>query len=606
MSNNTLRLRSVPPDSFQEFSTSYRGMPILRITDTEGTRIHPAEGDSISIGRGPSNLIVLKDLASSSRHAQIVKDGDGWALEDRGSLNGTFLNGRQLEQSQPTPLASGDRILIGSTEIVFQEQFTTDSTIPLPKREPAPGYASSFLQSIAAEEEPGKHDPLHGSSLMQSLVIDDQTEADIGESKFAFLKVDGGSIDEEVRTMLFATQLKPPSGSGSALLPRRPGESLAEIKLRLIQRVGEKLVRIFDPKQLMDEIMSIVIEQTGADRGVLCLLDEHQMPVPIATHGLAEGEQVRISRTVLRRVSEERTGVLINQTASAGSGNVYQSLQEMRVHSTLCVPLWTGDKIIGLLSLDSTRTDRTFTQPDLEVLVAIAHQAAMGIERGRMSQMVESERQMRSYLSKYLDNRIVERITQRADGEDPLAPAERVVTVLFSDIVSFTKMSEGLEPAQVGQFIRDYLTAMTEIIFAHGGTIDKYIGDAVMALFGAPVPGENSVTDAIKAALEMRDRVRDFKPPGGQPGTLRVRFGINTGLVVVGNFGSARRTEYTAIGDAVNVASRLQTFARPNEICIDEETYAKTGGAFVVEEIGTVDVKNRAQPIAVFKVLRAK
>ncbi len=320
---------------------------------------------------------------------------------------------------------------------------------------------------------------------------------------------------------------------------------------------------------------------------------------------MEEGEQVRISRTVLKRVSEERTGVLINQSAGV-TGNMYRSLEEMSVHSTLCVPLWTGDKIIGLLSLDAMRADRTFTQQDLDVLLAIAHQAAMGIERGRLSQLVESEREMRSYLSKYLDNRIVERITHRTGGDDPLAPAERIVTVLFSDIVSFTKMSEGLEPSQVGGFIRDYLTAMTEIIFAHGGTIDKYIGDAVMALFGAPVPSENSATDAIKAALEMRDRVRDFQPPGGKQGPLRVRFGINTGLVVVGNFGSARRTEYTAIGDAVNVASRLQTFARPNEICIDEETFAKTGGAFLVEEIGTVDVKNRAQPIAVYKVLRAK
>ncbi len=581
-------------------------MPLLRITDSEGTRIHPVEGEAVTIGRGPGNQIVLKDLASSSRHAQIVNDAGGWMLEDRGSLNGTFVNGRQLEKSQRTPIAPGDRVLIGSTEIVFEEQPNTESTIPLPKRQPTPGYASSFLQSIAPDTDAGKPSALHGSSLLQSLVIDDQAEADVGGSKFAFLKVDGGSVEEEVRTMLFGTQLKPPSGSGSALLPRRPGETIAEIKLRLIQQVGEKLVRIFDPQQLMEEIMSIVIQQTGADRGVLCLLDEHQMPVPIATHGLGEGEQVRISRTVLRRVSEERTGVLINQTGTGSTNNMYQSLQEMRVHSTLCVPLWTGDKIIGLMSLDSTQADRAFTQQELEVLLAIAHQAAMGIERGRLSQMVESERQMRSYLSKYLDNRIVERITQRGDGEDPLAPAERIVTVLFSDIVSFTKMSEGLGPAQVGGFIRDYLTAMTEIIFAHGGTIDKYIGDAVMALFGAPVPSENSATDAIKAALEMRDRVRDFQPPGGQPGTLRVRFGINTGLVVVGNFGSARRTEYTAIGDAVNVASRLQTFARPNEICIDEDTFAKTGGAFVVEEIGSVDVKNRAQPIAVFKVLRAK
>src|SRR5205085_1119461 len=118
---------------------------------------------------------------------------------------------------------------------------------------------------------------------------------------------------------------------------------------------------------------------------------------------------------------------------------------------------------------------------------------------------------------------------------------ERVVTVLFSDIVSFTKISEGLEPAQVGGFIREYLTAMTEIIFAHGGTIDKYIGDAVMALFGAPVPSNDSATSAIRAALEMRERIRHLPAPGKGAQPLRVRFGINTGLVVVGNFGSARR-----------------------------------------------------------------
>ena len=184
---------------------------------------------------------------------------------------------------------------------------------------------------------------------------------------------------------------------------------------------------------------------------MLCLLDDKQMPVPIAVRGLAEGEQVRISRTMLkRRVRKAHRRVDQSGRFGGSASRIYQSLQEMRVHSTLCVPLWTGDKIIGLLSLDSMRPAHLYPARARSA-AGRAHQAAMGIERGRLSQLVESERQMRSYLSKYLDNRIVEKITHRTDGEDPLAPAERVVTVLFSDIVSFTKMSEGLNPAEVGR-----------------------------------------------------------------------------------------------------------------------------------------------------------
>jgi adenylate cyclase len=296
--------------------------------------------------------------------------------------------------------------------------------------------------------------------------------------------------------------------------------------------------------------------------------------------------------------------VLIQQ--SAGAANFLRSLEEMNVCSTLCVPLWTGESIIGLLSLDSTRPTKIFTQDDLDLLLAVAHQAAIGIERGRLSQLVETERQAKAYLSKYLDNRIVEQISRRGDGDDPLAPTERVVTVLFSDIVSFTKICEGLPPVQVAGFIREYLTLMTEIVFAHGGTIDKYIGDAIMALFGAPMPSPDSAISAIRAALEMRDRILEFRRPNPAGAALRARVGINTGLVVVGNIGSTRRMEYTAIGDAVNVAARLQAFARPNEICIDEGTYAQTKGAFQVEEIGTIDVRNRAEPISIYKVLAAR
>jgi len=265
-----------------------------------------------------------------------------------------------------------------------------------------------------------------------------------------------------------------------------------------------------------------------------------------------------------------------------------------------------GDHIVGILSLDSITSGKKFSPQDLELLLAVAHQVAIGIERNRLSHQVETERQLRDYLSKYLDHRIVEQIRHgQSTGHDLLAPTEREVTILFSDIVSFTKISESLSAVEVAGFVRKYLTSMTEVIFSYGGTIDKYIGDAVMALFGAPVPNDNSAEAAIQAALVMRDRIKEFELPGKQGKALRVRMGINTGPVVVGNLGSERRSEYTAVGDAVNVASRLETFARPNEICIDENTYEKTKGAFAIEEIGAIDVKNRGEPVVVYKVLSA-
>jgi adenylate cyclase len=374
------------------------------------------------------------------------------------------------------------------------------------------------------------------------------------------------------------------------------------MKLRLIQDVSEKLTRIFDPKELLAEILAIVVKQTGADRGLLCLLDDNRQPVPITAHGMQDEDSVRISRTVLSRVLNARQGVLIQQKAD--ESQALRSLAEMQVHSTLCVPLWTADRIIGLISLDSTTADKSFSSQDLDILLAVAHQAALGIERDRMSRQITAERHVRDYLSKYIDKQIVEQISARAGIEDPLAAAERKITILFSDIVSFTKMSESLQPTELAAFIREYLSAMTDIVFAHGGTIDKYIGDAVMALFGAPVTSDNAAESAVRAALAMKQRIALFAVPG-QKTQLRVRVGINTGVAVVGNLGSDRRMEYTALGDAVNVASRLQTFARPNEIVADDKTYEETKDLFVYEQIGDIDVKNRAQPVPVYKVVKA-
>jgi len=569
----------------------------------ESPTVFPLQGETVTIGRGGANAIPLADNACSSRHAQFVRDPQGWCIQDRGSLNGTFVNGKPIPPGESIRLQRGDKILLGANELEFDPETAAVGAPVVALTGSASSknadYAGSFIQSMSDDSRAGR-DP--DAKLQQSLVIDDAADDAVG-SHFEYRSVDAvqQSVEQTVR-LRPSQQLAPTLGTRP--IERASGEALAEAKLRLILDVSEKLVQILDPRQLLNEILTIVMGQTGADRGLLCLLDDQRHPTPIAVRGLAGDQQVRISRTVLHRVLDQRSGVLIQQPNNPA--NLLRSLEEMQVCSNLCAPLWTGDKIVGLLSLDSTRPAKIFSEDDLELLLAVAHQAAMGIERVRLGQLIEAERSVKTYLSKYLDNRIVEQIAGSAAGADPLLPTEKVVTVVFSDIVSFTKICEGLAPVEVASFIHEYLSLVTDVVFAHGGTIDKYIGDAMMALFGAPLPSPNSAADAIRAALEMRRVANEFRPPRAELPPLRVRIGMNTGPVVVGNIGSTRRTEYTAIGDAVNVAARLQTFARPNEICVDETTYAQTRDGFIFEEIGTIDVRNRAQPVAVYKVIRAK
>jgi len=544
-------------------------MARLRVVGDGEPLVYQLAAAGTGIGRAAGNAICLADQAASSRHAEIIGHADGWRIEDRGSMNGTFVNGQRVTGAR---LADGDQILIGATELRFEQE---SDDPPATTREPASGLLI---------DEADISDAL-GSSLVRSVRVDSSRTA-------------GANLSEVFRSVRRGSGEVSPAGQA------RTAVEMAEAKLLTLQRVSEKLVRVLDPRQLNDEIMSIVLEQTGADRGILCLLDENRQPRPIASRGVAADQPVRLSRTVLNRLLDERSGVLINQDPDAA--NVIATLDEMGVVSTLCAPLWTGEEIIGLLSVDSTQPGRHFTEDDLELLLVVAHQAAIGIQRGRLTEQVADEQRMRSYLSNYLDHRLIEQITGHSGDDDPLAPQERVVTVLFADIVSFTKMSEGLAPTELAGFVREYLTVMTDAIFAHGGTIDKYIGDAVMALFGAPVSGPDDAAAAVRAALEMRRLLPTIRWPGASPGKLRTRFGINTDLVVVGNIGSARRMEYTAVGDGVNVASRIGGFARPNEICIDEDTYKKTAGQFDVEEIGAIDVKNRLEPLVIYKVLADK
>ena len=280
-------------------------MALLRTSDGV---IHRLSGDSVSIGRDPANDIALHDGACSARHAQFVSDGAGWRVDDRGSRNGTFVNGERVQTAR---LNQGDRIQVGATEMTFDIEVRSPHGLDGGSGDGS-GYASSYLQSMASDDEPGSESS--GSVWERSLLIEDEPE-DESESRLEVRPIDP-ALPTAVQTMMLTASARAAGKVDVPTMRRRPNESLAEAKLRLIQKVSEKLVRIFDPKQLLDEILAIVIEQTGADRGLLCLLDDQRRPVPIAAHGLAEGQQVRVSRTVLKTLLERRSGVLIQQAAA--------------------------------------------------------------------------------------------------------------------------------------------------------------------------------------------------------------------------------------------------------------------------------------------------
>ena len=220
--------------------------------------------------------------------------------------------------------------------------------------------------------------------------------------------------------------------------------------------------------------------------------------------------------------------------------------------------------------------------------------------------MADRDRRLIARLfSLYLPPVVVERMV--AGGRMPeLGGEEREVTVLFSDIAGFTAISEACDPATLVQALNTYFSSMTNIIEDHGGFVDKYIGDAIVAVFGAPVADARHAEQAMRAAIQMRDTLQADPQRFSVAGhVMKTRIGLNTGRVLIGNIGSPRRFNYTAMGDAVNLASRLEgaNKAYGTAILVSEDTMAAAGDAIVARRVDTVRVVGRAQPVRLFEPL---
>jgi adenylate cyclase len=278
-----------------------------------------------------------------------------------------------------------------------------------------------------------------------------------------------------------------------------------------------------------------------------------------------------------------------------------------RISSAIVAPLLHNNEVLGVLWLDS-ETLAQFQPKDLELVLAIAHQAAMFIEINILGKKIENEIVTRERFSRLLSPNIAERVLSGHLEIKQGGQRVEECTVFNSDIRGFTQMSEGAAPEELVEMLNEYFEMMVDTIFKYEGTLDKFMGDGIMALWGAPVRHPDDVVRSVQCALEMGEALGKFNRHrlDKNQAPLAVGIGIHTGPLVAGYIGSSKALSYTVIGDVANTSARLCSVALAGQIIVSETTHDRLGGRFDVEELQPARVKGKEKPLRIFNVLRAR
>jgi adenylate cyclase len=404
----------------------------------------------------------------------------------------------------------------------------------------------------------------------------------------------------------------PACPAGTARDPRQPlSPERANKVLFVLYEISRQLHAMQDFNALLRTILDLVFAVVDADCGCILLADGQNLQdlVPVVVkHRDARSQALRpvqLSRTIVETVVRDRVALLTSNAMDDARFGSAASIYGHQMRSVLCVPLWKKDTVIGVLQLDSVRAGTQFTNGDLELLKAIGSQVSMVIEQANLNEHIRREEQARRQLERFHSPQVVEMIL-RGGAQAPggmIEPRELTATVLFADIIGFTSLAERMPARAVTAILNRYFSRMTDIVFAHDGTLDKYIGDGLMAVFGAPIEKDDDAVRAIRAARDMRAALGALRCDAGEPLAIHIRIGLNTGRVVAGNIGSPRRLEYTVIGDPVNTASRIENLAQPDQILIGEETCRRVKDVCDVRAVGLRRLKGKAADVMVYEVL---
>jgi adenylate cyclase len=499
--------------------------------------------DYNTIGRASSASIQLVDRQVSKQHATILQRGSDFLVQDAGSRNGTVVNGERIPGEHV--LKVGDEIRLGNSRLLFSNP------------------TANVEVEVAAST---------GANIHMRVI----PQPGMGPG-FAAAKELG--TEAEVRA--------------------------AYDRLRLGHALQKELAALTGEEELLDRIFEFVFDNIKVERGVYFEYVEGKglQPRTVWPKTSESAEGIRMSQTILDRVEAERQPILIHDAQSDQRFDSAQSVILQGLRSALCVPLVVDDRLIGAIHIENSLAAGVLDDQHASLFDAIARTAALALDNRRLAEARQSEEIMRRQLQRVLSPNLVERVI---NGELAIERGGEVrsASVLFTDIRGFTEITEGEDATDVVALLNEYFHGMVEVVFEQEGTLDKFLGDGVMAVWGAPVGGKEDTWRAVAAGIAMQKvivemnngRVADGLDPIG------VGIGIDSGEIVAGYMGSERTMRYTVVGMPVNRAARLCSSAAAGEVLISETVMDEVRERVAYEELAPLDLKGISGSVRCYNV----
>ncbi|AFY73970.1 family 3 adenylate cyclase [Synechococcus sp. PCC 7502] len=502
------------------------------------------------IGRDRSSDIVETHTSLSRQHATIEVTNDHIILTDLQSLNGSYVNGDRVSQYY---LQDQDSIRCG--DIVFK-------------------YRRSLNEIASNTVINTEHQHLN---ILERL----SPEA----------------------TSMNTDNLLQKKAHLQGMLHEQDLNLRSRNKLQIILEVSKQLSSPQEPQELLEKVLELIFKIMNVDRAAILIINESSNELEEKAVRARTGNHSQFySKKITNFVREQGDAILTSDALFDQRFSSSESVYAQTIHASMCVPLKPKSKVIGVLYVDNLSVTNIYTAEDLEFLTALASQAAICIENANLYKKIEAEAIMRNKFERFFSQSVIRKLKE----EEELGIIETEATSLFCDISNYTEMSATIEPHQVIAMLNEYFEVMAEgIVFQYEGTLEKYIGDALLSVWGAPYPSPDDADRAVAAAIAMQFAMQDLNAQWMRRYNLpgQIHIGLNTGRVAAGNIGSSRLIQYATIGDTTNVTSRICNIAKAGEIMLSQSTVDKLiQKNLPLEKMAPVLVKGKSQPIQIYRL----